>query len=371
MELARRQLFASYVLSAVAVVLAAAGSILYIETATVKLSVPPQRLVALVTLSTLQTQHIHADVTDSQEGTASTVLISPTYASGQVVFTCSPACQQAPLKIPLGTLVSTATSLAYATQAAATITTATGSSAPVAVRATASGAAWNTNENTLTTVANSPDANLHVTNPAPISGGTNARTGQVIQQSDFDAVRNALTVRVNDELAAALKVNAQGLSYTADALPVINTASNHSVGDETPSFTITMTGTLGAVAFSESQAQALLHSALEAMISSSQELTHDPIQAVYQVGPASPNGNTTLTAKASGFVIPKLSQQSLRSQLKGLTPAQAARSLQRTAPGSVVEIRISPSAVPWLPVVSDHISLTVVVEPALIPISRG
>jgi baseplate J-like protein len=372
MALSRRQLFVAYVLSALAVLFAAIGSLLFTETAAVKVWVPPQRVVALVTLAAgLQTQRIHADVTDSQQGTASTVVTNPTYAAGQVVFSCSPACKQAPLTIPQGTLITTAKSLGYTTQAAVMITTTTGSSAPVAVRATAPGAAWNADPSTLTTVANSPDANLHVTNPAAITGGANPRSAQVIQQSDFDAVRNALTVKVNDELAVALKFNARGMSFVADGVPAINLMSDHNVGDETPTFTITMTGTSGAVAFSESQALALIRTALQAKIPSGDELTNDPIQAVYQIGQANANGDISITGKASGFAIPRLSQQSLRSQIRGLTPAQAATSLQRTAPGSLIEIRISPSAMPWLPVVADHISLTVVVETALVPFAGG
>ena len=372
MALSRRQLFVAYILSALAVLFAAIGSLLFTETAAVKLSVPPQRVVALVTLAAgLQTQRIHADVTDSQQGTASTVVTNPIYAAGQVVFSCSPACKVAPLTIPQGTLVTTAKSLGYTTQAAVMITTTTGSSAPVAVRATAPGAAWNADPSTLTTVANSPDANLHVTNPAAITGGANPRSAQVIQQSDFDAVRNALTVKVNDELAVALKFNSHGMSFVVDGLPVINLTSDHNVGDEIPSFTITMTGTSGAVAFSESQALALIRTALQAKIPAGDELTNDPIQAVYQIGQANANGDVSVTGKASGFAIPRLSQQSLRSQIRGLTPAQAARSLQRTAPGSLIEIRISPSAMPWLPVVADHISLTVVVEAALVPFAGG
>jgi baseplate J-like protein len=370
MALSRPQLLVAYVLSALAVLFAAVGSLLFTETAAVKLSVPPQSVVAQATLTAgLQTQRIHADVTDSQQGTASTVVTNPTYAAGQVVFSCSPACKQAPVTIPQGTLVTTAKSLGYATGAAAMITTTTGSSAPVAVRATAPGAAWNADASTLTGITNSPDPNLHVTNPAAIAGGANPRSAQVIQQSDFDTVRSALTVKVNDELAVALKFNAHGMSLVPDGAPVINLTSDHSVGDETPTFTITMTGTAGAVAFSESQALAQLRSALQAKIPAGDELTNDPIQAVYGLGPPNANGDVSVVAKASGFAIPRLSQQSLRSQIRGLTPTQAARSLQRTAPGSLIEIRISPSGMPWLPVVADHISLTVVVESAPSPLA--
>lgn len=370
MELARRQLVVAYVLSAVAVLVAAGASILLVETATVKLSVPPKRVAALVTLSSgLPTQQITANVTDSQQGVGSTVQIGAKYASGQVVFHCSPACQNA-VTLPAGTLITSAKSLGYATQSAVTLT-ATFDSTPVGVRATAPGASWNAEASTLTIVPNGPDANLHVTNPAAIAGGADSRIVQAIQQSDFDAVRNVLTAKVNDELVAALMVNAAGMKYVADPAPAITITSDHNVGDEVATFSITMTGTIGAIAFSESQAQALLRSALQAQISSSEVLTNDPIQAVYQVGDGGAASHAVLIAKAGGFAIPKLSTQSLRAQIRGLTPAQAARSLQSQAPGSTVEIRISPNAIPWLPVVGDHISITVVAQPGLVPLAGG
>lgn len=362
-----RQLFAAYVLSATAVVVAASGSVLYSETARVKLSIPPQRLEANVTLTSgdLHTQRIAASVTDSQQGTAGTVQISAVYAAGQVEFTCS-SCQKYPLNIPPGTLVSTAKSLAYATETAAIIT-ATVPAAAVAVRATAAGPAWNTDPNTVTTITNSPDSSLHVTNAAAITGGANARSAQVIQQSDFDSVRNELTARVNNHLQVELTAQAQGLNFIADPQPVLSLSSDHNVGDETPSFTITIAGKIGAFAFSESEAQKLLRSQLMARVPPNEELTADPIQANLQMLAIS-NGDMVVTEKAVGFVVPKLSQQSVSSQVRGLTPAQAARLLQRKAPGSLVEIQISPAAVPWLPLVAQHISVTIVVEPALVPL---
>jgi hypothetical protein len=366
MALDRTQLFAAYVLSATVVLVAAGGSLIFMETASVKLSVTAQRLEADATLSGngLPTQRIQANITESQQGTASAVQISAIYASGQVVFNCSPACSKAPFTIPPGTLVTSAKSLGYATEAAATITSTTGS-VPAVVRATAPGAAWNADRDIVTTIANNSDPGLHVTNPTAIAGGADGRTTQVIQQSDYDAVRNALTVKVNNELGAALNVNAQGTLYVGDPQPVITVTSDHSVGDETPSFTIKMVGTIGATTFSESQAKAIMLAKLQAKIPLGQELTNDPVLIIYQGQQVAPNTDTLVTAKASGFVIPKLSPRSLSSQIRGLTPAQAARSLQRTAPGSLVEIRISPAVVPWLPIITEHISLTVVVKPRL------
>lgn len=357
----RTQMVRAYILSALVVLVAAGASLLYMETASVKVSVPEQSLGTQVTLTSLPTQRIQANITESQQGTASTVQISPTYASGQVVFSCSPACQRAPLVMGQGQLITTAKSLGYATQAPATITTTTGS-ATVSVRATSPGAAWNADPDTLTIIANNSDSGLKVTNPAAIAGGANARSAQVIQQSDFDTVRSALTVKVTNELGAALNVNAQGSLYVGDPQPVITFTSDHNVGAETPSFTITMTGTIGATEFSESQAKAIMMAALQAKIPPGHELTSDPVQIIYQSQPAGSNGDVVVIGKAVGLVVPKLSAQSLSSQIRGLSPAEAAKSLQRTAPGSLVEIRISPSVAPLLPIFAEHISVQVILE---------
>jgi hypothetical protein len=350
----------------VIVVLAAAGgSLLYAETASVKLSVARQSIEAYVTLSggptggALQTRRFYASVTDSQQGTASTVQLSPTYASGMVVFRCSPACQRAPVIIAQGQLITTANALGYVTQEPATITTNTGA-ATVSVRAALPGAAWNAGIDSLTTIAGNSDSGLKVTNPAAIAGGANARSAQVIQQSDYDAVSKALTDKVNHELGVALFAAAGRADYVGDPWPVTTTTSDHAVGDQTSSFTITMSAKDGATAFSEFDANSIMLAALKAKVPPGQALTNDPVQYIYQSNQVAPNADVIVTGKADGFVLP--TPQSVKSLIRGLSPAEATRSLQRMAPGSQVEIRISPAAVPWLPIIADHISVTVLVE---------
>ena len=368
-----RQLVRATLVSVLVVLAAAAGSLLYIETASVKLSVPRPGIEAYVTLSggptggALPTQRFQASATESQQGSASTVQFSATYASGYVRFTynCTTQCVNPAVVMPAGTIVTKTGSLGYATQDVATIKSATGT-VLVAVRAAGLGASWNTAPDTLTTIAgNNPYGHdLTVTNPSAIAGGADARSAQVIQQSDYDAVRSALTDKVNRELGAALFATAPGTDYVGDPWPVITVTSDHAVGDETPSFTIKMSATEGATAFSESQADAIMLAALKAKVPAREELTNDSVQYIYQANQVALNADVVVTGKADGFVVPKLTPQSLRSQIRGLSPAEAARSLQRTAPGSRVEIHVSPAAFLWLPIFADHISLTVVVEPA-------
>ena len=197
------------------------------------------------------------------------------------------------------------------------------------------------------------------------------RSTQVIQQSDYDAVSNALTVKLKGELGHALYVESQGRMYVGDSQSLITVSSDHAVGDETPFFTITMSGTLGATAFSEGQANAILMAALKARVPGGQEFTNDRVQIIFhgrQVGPNSDvldiGKDVLVTGQADGFIIPTLSAPALKSQIRGLSPAEAAQSLQRAAPGSQVVINVSPEAMPRLPLIADHISLAIVVEPA-------
>jgi hypothetical protein len=365
----RSQIFRAYIFSGVAVLVAALGSLMWAETASVKVSVVPQKLVATATLSAsqtggdLKTQHIDATVTQAQEGPASIVLVAPRYAVGEVVFSCASACPTT-LTVPSGTLLATDKLLGYATQADAVVTPTR--PAKAAVRATAPGASWNTARNTLTVINNSSQYpnGLHVTNPATIEGGSDASSAHMIQQSDWDTLRSAIETKVGDALDLALKAKAVQMSYIANGPPALIVTSDHKVGDMVPSFTITMTGTVGATAFSDTDAQALIRAALDAKVPAGQQLTSDPVEITWQIQQTSPNGDLTVTGTALGFITPKLSTNALRTRIRGLSPADASKSLQRDLPGSTVEIRISPVAVPWLPLIAEHITVTLVVQPA-------
>jgi hypothetical protein len=364
------QLIRGIILSAVVVLVAALGSLLYAETATVKLSVPPQKLGATATLSgcqtggDLKTQHIDATASKSLGGTATTVFIEPKFATGRVVFkySCKTNCATSRFAVSAGTLVTSAALLGYSTQAVAIVQPPTWTTT-VAVRATSPGAAWNTAKNTITAINDNPTPDLHVSNPAAIAGGTDGRSAQVIQQSDWDAVLNQLTPMVTDALDLALRDKVPDMSFINNGPPLMTVTGDHTIGDTTPTFTITMTGRVGATAFSNADAVRLIRSALDAKIPPGHELISDQVQITWQILQTSPNGDITVNGTALGFIAPKVSTDTLRARIRGLSAAEARKSLERAVPGSTVEIRVSPGLLPWLPLVAEHINLTVVVLP--------
>lgn len=359
----------------------AAGSLLYVESASVNLTLEPHSVETIVTLAggpsggPLPIQRFKASATESQQGFASTVQVGAAYASGYVRFTynCTVSCVDPGAFVPAGTLVANSQSMTYATQANAAISSSPGTML-VSVRATGVGASWNSAADTVTTITSSfpHTGDLTVTNPSAISGGADGRLAHVIQPSDYDVVRDALTTKVINELGAELYATSKGGQYAGDSQPVYTVTSDHSIGDETPSFTITVSGTIGATAFSPDQANAILLAALKAAVPPGQELTKDPVQFIFQGRQvANPNpdvlvtgDDVLLTGKADGFAIPAVTPESLRSQIRGFSPAEAMRSIQHEAPGSRVEIRVSPTAMPFLPLIADHIAVTVVREPA-------
>src|SRR4029077_11130759 len=115
--------------TAVVLLAAAVGSLLYSETASVTLSVKPHSIEALVTLAggpsggALPTERYQVNVTESQQGSASTVQVGAAYASGYVRFTysCTTNCVNPSVALPAGTVVTNAGSFGYTTQVDATI----------------------------------------------------------------------------------------------------------------------------------------------------------------------------------------------------------------------------------------------------------
>lgn len=357
----RQPLLPAYALSAIAAVTAILGSLVVMQTATVKLVVPASKLVVNVTFKggphgqDLVTTTIQADVSDSAQGTASALQVAAIPATGLATFTCSP-CSPNEMPIPFGTTVSTAAGVHYDVAPASIAPPHTFVQVPI--RALVPGKAGNTAANTVT-VIDKPIPNLKVTNPQPTAGGTDATSNQVIQQSDLDHVQLALIAKVTQDIEAALKAQAAGLNYLTDGQPTLKVTSDHKVGDQVATFNMTITATLSAVAFSQAQADTLLRGALNQKLPKGFQLTADPIQTIYQVQ-RSANGDVTIKGTGTGVIVPDVTAGELKARIRGMRVDAARQQLELLAPGTTVDISVKPS-VPWLPVLEDHINLTIVV----------
>jgi len=341
------------------------GSLLVMETATIKLTVPASKITASRTITggqtgrDLTTTRIEASVTDTQLGVATADVVPPAYAGGQVYFTCT--CTSGPATIDQGTVVSTTAKVHYATLARIQLSSTT-KSVPVDIRALVPGIGGNVGAAAVSSI-DKPISGVTVNNPKPITGGVDATTVQVVHQSDIDLARFALTTKIAQDLNAALGAQAGGLSFAADGQPTLVVAADHQVGDKVPTFTMTMTATVGAVAFSESQADALMRTTLNQKIPKGFQLTTNPVQTNYVVQHSGANGDVTLKGSATAAIVPNVSAADLKARIKGMRVDAARKQLEQSAPGATIDINVKPS-VPWLPIVTDHISLTIVIQPA-------
>ena len=353
---------------AAALLIAIAGAgLAFLESADVRISVPAQRVEANLDLNladtpSLDVSHLTVEVTDSVEAPASAVTVSPAYATGAVRYQYAcPAIGTCPLPwtLPAGAVVATFGGVKFKTIAAATFTVGSGQRQTVPVRALAPGSAGNQSAGTIEVVVNQiPGRYLQVVNLQATSGGVDGGTRQIVQQTDFDAARSALESRITDELGAAMKAEAAGMTYFVDGPPVMSLTSDHSVGDIASVFTLTITGTLGSRAFSNEAAAALLRQAMKTRVTPGYTL-EDPIQSSFRAEAGSAD---VVTADGIGYAIPGTSSTAIASRLAGTRSSDAVARIRHEFPGSVVWMRTSPLPLPWMPVLSGRIRVTITVE---------
>ena len=353
---------------AAALLIAIAGvGLASLESADVRITVPAQKVQAHLELNlagtpSLDVSHLTVEVTDSAEATASAVTVSPAYATGAVRFqyTC-PAIGTCPLPwtLPAGALVATFGGVKFETVAAATFTVGSGQRQSVPVRALAVGSAGNQSAGAIEVVVNQiPGRYMQVVNLQATSGGVDGGTRQIVQQADFDAARLALESRITDELGAAMKAKAAGMTYFVDGPPMTSLTSDHSVGDTTSVFTLTMTGTLGSRAFSNKAAAALLRQAMKARLLPGYTL-EGPIQSSFQAAAGSADA---VAADGIGYAVPGTSSTAIASRLAGTRSSDAVARIRQEFPGSAVWMRTSPLPLPWMPLLSGRIRVTMTIE---------
>ncbi len=183
-------------------VLALLALVLYVPTATATLSVrgtPVATEVQLIgapgtaigSTDHFTTQALHSSQSQTVQGTATgQKQIAAVAATGRVTFTLS--CFLCTDNLPKGLVVRTDGGKRYATTQKASMTGPFGTTT-VPVSAVTAGADGNTDPHTITTIEGNTDPdNLKVDNPQATTGGADARTATLVQQSDIDSVGAAL-----------------------------------------------------------------------------------------------------------------------------------------------------------------------------------
>jgi len=356
--------------AAVLLVLGLLVGILYLPTATATVSVQGTAASADITLlgapgtaagspDHFATQAVHASQSQTFPGTPTGQKpIDAAKATGSVTFSLS--CFLCTETVPKGWIVMTTdASKKYATQKSVTLTGPVGS-ATVAVVALDAGASGNTDAGTIRKIDGNTSDNLGVTNANATSGGADARTATIIQQSDIDSVRDVYAKDAVTQVTDQLNGKAQGQKLVLVGGGVQATATaDHKVGEEVNGFTITVKVAGDGIAFDEKAVQQMLKSSLQRKIPQGSQLTTNGTTLKYEPIDATTDGHITLNGHASGFYTPIFLESNIRSHLKGMSPTKGRAFLQ--ALPNVVDARVtqSPFGLPWLPLFSSRITLKI------------
>ena len=357
--------------AAVLVVVGLLVGILYLPTATATVFVQGTPLKADVTLlgapgvaagspDHFATQAIHAEESQNLPGTPTgQKQVAAVPSTGEVVITskCVFCIGQ---DVRKGLIVLTDGGKRYATQAVAHIGIGYNAQATVPIAAVTGGLDGNTPEHTITNIENG-DPDLRVDNPKATTGGADARTATVIQQSDIDSIKDVYAKDALPRVTDQLSGKAQGKKLVLVGNGVQATAkADHAVGEEIGGFTVAIKVAGDGVAYDEKAVQQLLKGFLQRKVPQGSQLTSNGTILKYDPPTdANADGHITLNGHLSGFYAPIFLQPAIRAHLKGMSPSKG-RAFLQTLP-NVVDARVtqSPFGLPWLPLFSSRITLKI------------
>jgi len=357
--------------AAVLVVVGLLVGILYLPTATATVFVQGTPLKADVTLlgapgvaagspDHFATQAIHAEESQNLPGTPTgQKQVAAVPSTGEVVITskCVFCIGQ---DVRKGLIVLTDGGKRYATQAVAHIGIGYNAQATVPIAAVTGGLDGNTPEHTITNIENG-DPDLRLDNPKATTGGADARTATVIQQSDIDSIKDVYAKDALPRVTDQLSGKAQGKKLVLVGNGVQATAkADHAVGEEIGGFTVAIKVAGDGVAYDEKAVQQLLKGFLQRKVPQGSQLTSNGTILKYDPPTdANADGHITLNGHLSGFYAPIFLQPAIRAHLKGMSPSKG-RAFLQTLP-NVVDARVtqSPFGLPWLPLFSSRITLKI------------
>ena len=362
--------------------LGTAGFLTSVESATINISLPAWRLDSWAEVhgapsgGQFQTQRQQVTLTETTTGTASgSVGLGGSYATGSVVLnhSCRPGyagctvlpalpgynvCRGPQLPNPPQTL-----NICYVLQGGATCFC--GES--VRIRAYGPGSGSNMPANSINVIGwNEPyGTDVYVSQPAPITGGGDPTFYPSVRQSDIDAAAASARAQLSTDLLSSLLVRGGGLMHLIpDGTPHMTVTPNVAAGARTKTFQVTATGSLGATEFQDAEAQAVIAKRMDQWVPKGYRLNGAPVVTEYQVASADEQGDVTVSGRATDYMIPSFSLETLRSQLRGAGVGTARAMIEAAVPASRVEIQLTPATSPVLPLNSARISFSFEVRAA-------
>ena len=327
------------------------------ETATVTVHVPLHPVAAATTLTgdrgsgQVPTRYVTAKVTESLRRVSSPMTVS-TYATGYVVFVSTNPCTKlcyGEFQLPVGFDVATPAGVHYATQAEADFPL-LGSSRLIPIKADVPGPSGNASAGTVSVNSN---PYLLVSNPQPVTGGSN-RIAPVVQQQDYDSALADLSGAIASDVTMVLRAQAPSMLFVPAGSSATTVTSDHAIGDETPTFTLTETLSVAVNAYSDTRVRQLLKANLVTTLPRGEVLAPWSLRTDYTLTTMTDAGELMVVGWAGGDATPAVDSRTMRALIAGRSADQAAAILHAWYPGSTVEIH------GWLPADPDRIKLQIV-----------
>lgn len=326
---------------------------------------------------TIQNEVLQKTFTTSGTGKATgSTKIGTAPAKGIVFFTNNGSQQ---VVIPSNVIVTTSNGTQFVTQAEVSVGP-KGSALnrlPTTVQAQSSGDAGNVPAGSITSIppdslstiaqynnAQAASLNLKVTNDAATAGG-GAGTATTVTQNDLNNAQTALSAQLQDEITTWTQQQLAPGDVAGKPVitPTLTKAPKVNDIEQSGTFPASLTQNVQVPVVRNAALQSATIAQLNAALSKDShyqnyQIIPDQTNAVQipQFTPTSNGLSMTLSFKATGKIIPLV--QDVPSKLAGKTNAEAVAMLHEIIPDvQKVDIKVSPSIDPWLPLRSGQINV--------------
>src|SRR5450755_2393538 len=326
---------------------------------------------------TIQDETLQKDFTTSGTGKATGSTKIGTASAQGIVFFTNNSNQQ--VVIPSNVIVTTSNGTQFVTQAEVSVGK-KGSPLnplPTTIQAQSPGDAGNVPAGSITSIP--PDSlstiaqynnaqvaglNLKVTNDAATSGG-GAGTATTVTQNDLNNTQTALSAQLQDEITTWLQQQLAPGDVAGKPVitPTLTKAPKVNDIEQSGTFPASLAQNVEVPVVRNATLQSATIAQLNAALSKdthyqNYQVIPDQTNAVQipQFTPTSNGLSMTLSFKATGKIIPKI--RDVPSRLVGKTNAEAVAMLHEIIPDvQKVDIKVSPSIDPWLPLRSGQINV--------------
>ncbi len=326
---------------------------------------------------TIQNEVLQKTFTTSGNGKATgSTKIGTAPAKGIVFFTNNGSQQ---VVIPSNVIVTTSNGTQFVTQAEVSVGPkgSTLNRLPTTIQAQSSGDAGNVPAGSITSIppdglstiaqynnAQVASLNLKVTNDAATSGG-GAGTATTVTQNDLNNTQTALSAQLQDEITTWMQQQQAPGDVAGKPVitPTLTKAPRVNDIEQSGTFPASLTLNVQVPVVRNAALQSATVAQLDAALSKdahyqNYQIIPNQTNAVQipQFTPISNGLSMTLSFKATGKIIPTV--QDVPSKLAGKTNAEAVAMLHEIIPDvQKVDIQVSPSIDPWLPLRSGQITV--------------